>query len=218
VREAGGTGKPVDPIQEATNSAPAGERIYLAAARPVLEAIVARNYGAFYQTLSSHARASSNPHQFVAPTEEHPRPAADLKNLTVEEFGEWMKKMEAARGVPVKLESVHVQSVDPKILAGQAEGLDRLEVMFAIGAMPADIPTNIRRASLRAQVRCQLSDEQVKTLAHLKQTTPEVIRQEDSEEDEEDRGTYLTVKFVLVEEGGELKVGYFEFMPPSMLD
>jgi hypothetical protein len=34
----------------------------------------------------------------------------------------------------------------------------------------------------------------------------------------EDRGTYLNVKFVLVKEEGQLKVGYFEFMPPSMLD
>jgi hypothetical protein len=29
---------------------------------------------------------------------------------------------------------------------------------------------------------------------------------------------YLNLKVVLVEEDGELKVGYFEFLPPSMMD
>lgn len=35
---------------------------------------------------------------------------------------------------------------------------------------------------------------------------------------EEDFDPYLNLKVVLVEEGGQLKVGYFEFLPPSMLD
>ena len=29
---------------------------------------------------------------------------------------------------------------------------------------------------------------------------------------------YLTVRPVPIEEGGELRVGHFEFMPPSILD
>jgi glycerol-3-phosphate dehydrogenase len=29
---------------------------------------------------------------------------------------------------------------------------------------------------------------------------------------------YLNLKVVLVEEGGQLKVGYFEFLPPSIWD
>jgi hypothetical protein len=29
---------------------------------------------------------------------------------------------------------------------------------------------------------------------------------------------YFNLKVVLVEEDGELKVGYFEFLPPSMMD
>jgi len=37
-------------------------------------------------------------------------------------------------------------------------------------------------------------------------------------EEMEDNAPYMNVKFVLVEEGGQLKVGYFELMPPSMLD
>ena len=43
------------------------------------------------------------------------------------------------------------------------------------------------------------------------QTTEEEVRK-DSE------GLYFNLKFVLVEDFGQLKVGYFEFMPPSMLD
>jgi hypothetical protein len=33
-----------------------------------------------------------------------------------------------------------------------------------------------------------------------------------------DEWPYLTLKLVLVEEDGKLKIGYFEFLPPSMLD
>jgi hypothetical protein len=29
---------------------------------------------------------------------------------------------------------------------------------------------------------------------------------------------YFNLKLVLVEEDGEFKVGYFEFLPPSMMD
>ena len=35
---------------------------------------------------------------------------------------------------------------------------------------------------------------------------------------EEDFDPYLSLKVVLVEEGGQLKIGCFEFLPPSMLD
>ena len=34
----------------------------------------------------------------------------------------------------------------------------------------------------------------------------------------EDFDPYFNLKVVLVEEGGQLKVGYFEFLPPSMMD
>jgi hypothetical protein len=34
----------------------------------------------------------------------------------------------------------------------------------------------------------------------------------------EDFDPYFNLKIVLVEEGGQLKIGYFEFLPPSMMD
>ena len=35
---------------------------------------------------------------------------------------------------------------------------------------------------------------------------------------DEDFDPYCNLKVVLVEEGGQLKVGYFEFLPPSIMD
>ena len=37
-------------------------------------------------------------------------------------------------------------------------------------------------------------------------------------EDHEEFAPYLTLKMVVVEEAGQLKVGYFEFLPPSVWD
>ncbi|HEX4696790.1 MAG TPA: hypothetical protein VH254_03880 [Candidatus Udaeobacter sp.] len=34
----------------------------------------------------------------------------------------------------------------------------------------------------------------------------------------EDFDPYFNLKIVLVDEAGQLKIGYFEFMPPSMMD
>ena len=34
----------------------------------------------------------------------------------------------------------------------------------------------------------------------------------------EDLDPYVNLKVVLVEEAGQLKIGYFEFLPPSMMD
>jgi len=208
----------VSVFQDALKDAPVAQRPYVAAAKPILEAIAVRDYTGFYNSLSSHARASSHPHQFVAPTEEHPKPQEPLKELTIEQFVEWMKKMEEVRGIPDKVDHVHVETTNPKILSGQGEGAEMIDVMFAIGAMPKEIPNDIRRASIRSKIKCKLSEQQLKRLAEHQNTTVEEIQKDEAEEADEDQGTYLNLKFVLVEEGGNLKVGYFEFMPPSMLD
>ena len=34
----------------------------------------------------------------------------------------------------------------------------------------------------------------------------------------DDFDPYFNLKVVLVDDGGELKIGYFEFLPPSMMD
>jgi hypothetical protein len=191
---------------------------YLEASRPFLTAVAARDYARVYEELSSHAKAKTDPGQFVPP-EEGEKPAEPITKMTVEQCADWMKKMEARLGVPDGVQQVYVESFDPEVLAGKG---DRLEVMLAIGAMPADIPADIRRASIRAQIRCQFSDEDVKKIASDLKISEEKVRSGDWPENEfgydPDERPYLNLKFVLVEEGGKLKVGYFEFMPPSILD
>jgi hypothetical protein len=87
-----------------------------------------------------------------------------------------------------------------------------MDSMFAIGAMPDWIPANIRRASLRGQIHTELSPQELAKVAQQEGISVEELKKE------EDFDPYLNLKVVLVEEGGQLKIGYFEFLPPSMLD
>jgi len=207
-----------DPFAAAAENAEPGESPFLEASRPFLTAVAERDYARVFQELSSHAKAKCDPGQFVPPEEGEQQPEP-IKDMTVEQCAEWMKKMEARLGVPDGVQHVYVESIEPEVLAGKG---DRLDVMFAIGGMPADIPADIRKASIRAQVRCQLRDEDVKKIASDLKISEEKVRSGDWPENEfgydPDERPYLNLKFVLVEEGGKLKVGYFEFMPPSILD
>ena len=87
-----------------------------------------------------------------------------------------------------------------------------MDSMFAIGAMPDWIPANIRRASLRGQIHTELSPQELQKVAQQQGLSVEELKKE------EDFDPYLNLKVVLVEEGGQLKVGYFEFLPPSIMD
>jgi len=207
-----------DPFANAAKDAEPGEGPFLLAAKPFLTAIAERDYVRVFHELSSHAKARTDPGQFVPP-EDDAKPGEPIKDMTLEQCADWMKKMEARLGVPEGVQHVYVESIEPEVLAGKG---DRLEVMFAIGAMPADIPADIRKASIRAQIRCQLSDKDVKKIASDLKISEEKVRAGDWPENEfgydPQEGPYLNLKFVLVEEGGQLKVGYFEFMPPSILD
>lgn len=214
----GGKSAPADEFALAAADAPAEERRYLFASRPFLQAVAAHDYPAVYRSLSKHAHASMQPEQFVTPLEDHHVPLRLMKDVTEEQFAEWMPKMESARGIPVRVTQLYVQSADPKILAGQGDGI---ETMFTIGGMPKEIPAAIRKASIRAQLEIKYTDEQVKEIAKQYNIPEEKVRKgkiHGDEEDDLDDKPYMNVKFVLVEEDGELKVGYFEFMPPSMLD
>lgn len=191
------------------------EKKYLEAGKPFLLALAKRDYSQAYSLLSSHAKSRMSINQFVAPEDEtqlktnaeHP-----MEDVTAEQFAEQVRGVEAKFGKPRKPENLHVQSMDPKILAGQVtEPMDRLDVMFSIGMMPESIPADIRRASLRGSIRTEWNPEDLKAAAQqLNTTEEEVLKNEE--------GPYFNIKYVLVEEGGALKVGYFEMMPPSMLD
>ncbi|HEY2953091.1 MAG TPA: hypothetical protein VGK40_10935 [Verrucomicrobiae bacterium] len=188
------------------------EREYLSAARPFVSAVAARNYAAAFGCLSSHATARMSLNQFVPPDDDAQctrNEANAAGNVTPEMFAKWMNRVEAQHGLPGSLMNLYVYNTDPKVLSGRGEPLD---TMFAIGAMPAWIPAEIRRASLRGQIATKLTPAQWHDVAKHEGLSVEELQKNP------DFTPYFNFKLVLLEEEGELRVGYFEFMPPSMWD
>jgi len=74
------------------------------------------------------------------------------------------------------------------------------------------IPANIRRASLRGQIHTELSPQELQKVAQQHGISVEELTKDG------DFDPYLNLKVVLVEEGDQLKIGYFEFLPPSIMD
>lgn len=183
------------------------ERKFQAAGKPFVDAVAARNLEAAYTELSSHARKRMNEDQFGGGSDDKNSPGIAHDDVSAAQFAKLFERVEKKFGRPMRLGELSVTETDPNMLAGKAkDNLERFSVAIAIGAMPADIPTGIRKAALRAQI--QTIDPNLKR-----------PKRKDGEDDEDiDEHPYFNVKFVLVEEGGKLKVGYFEFFPPSMLD
>ena len=192
------------------------ERKYLLAAKPFFIALANRQYADAYALLSSHARARMSLEQFT-PAQQDPNSQQNqsyaLENVTAEQFAYLMQYVEAAHGVPRAPKMLHVFSTDPDVLNRRSkEQFGAMDSMFAIGAMPEWIPADIRRASLRGQIHTELSPQELEKVAATEGITVEELKKSD------DFDPYFNLKVVLVEEGGQLKVGYFEFLPPSMLD
>lgn len=186
------------------------------AAKPFAAAVAGRQYEAVFGLLSTHAKARMSLNQFAAPADaaaaERNEKSA-MTNVTAEQFATLMKKVEDHHGLPQSVQMLEVFSTDQAILARKSkEEFGALESMFAIGMMPDSIPADIRRASVRGQIKTQLSAEQLAAAAKELGTTPAELQKDP------DFAPYFNFKIVLVEEAGQLKVGYFEFMPPSMLD
>ncbi len=192
------------------------EQRFLDYGKVVAGKMAARDYPGFFGELSSHARTRMSVNQFAPADddkvfEENER--APRANLALDEFVSLVAMMEKQFGQPSRLLHVDVFSTDPDILAGiKKEQLDALEIMMAIGNMPKDIPVESRRASLRAQIGVTLSAEEMGDMAKRYNTTVEKLAADP------DFTPSLTLKLVVVEEAGELKVGYFEFLPPSIWD
>ena len=184
--------------------------------RPVMLALAARNYEEFHGQLSSHAKAQMSLNQF-APEEDDAKFESNEKqprrNVALPEFLQLMAAAEKFHGSPQKPLDLHVHTSDPAVLAGTATGgFEAIDVMFAIGNMPKLAPPAIRKASLRGSLRVELSPEKLAGIAkRYEMTTEELLKSEDFE-------PYMTVKLVIVEEGDSLRVGYFELLPPSMMD
>jgi hypothetical protein len=192
------------------------EREYLVAAKPFVIAVANQQYAEAYALLSSRAKARMSLNQFT-PSEQRAEfernESNPLTSVTAEQFAELMRHVEAARGTPRAPKMLHVFSTDPDVLNRRSkEQFGAMDSMFAIGAMPDSIPAEIRRASLRGQIHTELSSEELEKVAQEQGISVEELKKE------EDFDPYLNLKLVLVEEDGELKVGYFEFLPPSMMD
>jgi hypothetical protein len=124
-----------------------------------------------------------------------------------------MQYVEAARGAPRAPKMLHVFSTDPDVLNRRSkEQFGAMDSMFAIGAMPEWIPADIRKASLRGQIQTELSPQELQNAAQREGISVEDLKKSD------DFDPYFNVKLILVEEGGQLSVGYFEFLPPSIWD
>ena len=192
------------------------ERKYLLAAKPFFVAIANRKYADAYALLSSYARARMSFNQFT-PAEEQATfqqyESNPYMNVTSEQFAYLMQYVEAARGAPRAPKMLSVFSTDPDVLNRRSrEQFGAMDSMFAIGAMPDWIPADIRRASLRGQIHTELSPQEVEKVAKQEGISVEELKKDG------DFDPYLNLKVVLVEDGDQLKIGYFEFLPPSIWD
>jgi len=192
------------------------ERKYLLAAKPFFIAVANRKYTDAYALLSRYAIARMSLDQFKPAQQDSDSQQSQsyaFDNVTAEQFAYLMQYVEAAHGTPRAPKMLAVFSTDPDVLNRRSnEQFGAMDSMFAIGAMPEWISADIRRASLRGQIHTELSPQKVEKVAATEGISVEQLKKS------ADFDPYFNLKVVLVEEGGELKVGYFEFLPPSMMD
>jgi hypothetical protein len=197
-------------------SAKLDERKYLLAAKPFVIAVASRKYADAYEVLSSHARARMSLDQFKPPQQDsdvQQNQSYVFDNVTADQFAYLMQYVEAAHGAPRAPKMLHVFSTDPDVLNRRSkEQFGAMDSMFAIGAMPDWIPADIRRASLRGQIHTELSPQELQNVAQREGISAEELKKSG------DFDPYFNLKLVLVDEGGQLKIGYFEFLPPSIWD
>ena len=192
------------------------ERRYLLATKPFLIALADRKYADAYTLLSRYAIARMSLGQFKPSETEsdaQQNQAYVFDNVTADQFAYLMQYVEAAHGAPRAPKMLHVFSTDPDVLYRRSkEQFGAMDSMFAIGAMPEWIPAEIRRASLRGQIHTELSPQELQNVAEKEGISVEELKKST------DFDPYFNLKLVLVEEGGQLKIGYFEFLPPSIWD
>jgi len=192
------------------------EQKYLLAAKPFFLAVASRKYADAYALLSKYAIARMSLEQFKPSQQDsdsQQNQAYAFDNVTAEQFAYLLQYVEAAHGAPRAPKMLHVFSIDPDVLNRRSkEQFGAMDSMFAIGAMPEWIPADIRRASLRGQISTEVSQQELENVAQREGISVKDLKKSD------DFDPYFNLKVVLVDEGGQLKIGYFEFLPPSMLD
>src|SRR6267142_1901778 len=191
------------------------ERKYLLATKPFFLAVASRRYADAYALFSRYAIARMSLEQFQPSQQDsdsQQNQSYAFDNVTPEQFAYLMQYVEAAHGAPRAPKMLHVFSTDPDVLNRRSqEQFGTMDSMFAIGAMPEWIPADIRRASLRGQIHTELSPQELQNVAQREGISVEDLKKS------EDFDPYFNLKVVLLEEGGQLKIGYFEFLPPSIM-
>jgi hypothetical protein len=186
---------------------------YLQAAGPFVQAIAHQRYEEAYALLSREAKSRMTLNQFVAPADVlafQRNEQSPFMNVTPAEFVELMRRVEDLYGRPQTVESVSVFSLNPEVLSHSSKDASGiLESATAIGGMPASIPNNIRRASVHVQIATQLTPGQLEHAATVMNADAEELHADPTFK------SFFNVKLVLVEEDGQLKVAYFEFLPAS---
>src|SRR5215469_12809127 len=192
------------------------ERKYLLAAKPFFIAVANRKYADAYALLSRYAIARMSFDQFKPAEQDSDSQQSQsyaFDNVTAEQFAYLMQYVEAAHGAPRAPKMLHVFSTDPDVLNRRSkEQFGAMDAMFAIRAMPDSIPAEIRKASLRGQIHTELSPQELQNVAQREGISVEELKKSG------DFDPYFNFKVVLVEEGRQLKIGYFEFLPPSIWD
>ena len=192
------------------------ERKYLQAAKPFVVAVANRKYADAYALLSKYAIARMSLDQFKPAEQEsdsQQNQTYTFDNVTAEQFAYLMQYVEAAHGAPRAPKMLHVYSTDPDVLNRRSkEQFGAVDSMFAVGAIPDWVPGDIRKASLRGQIHTELSAQELQNVAQREGISVEELQKSD------DFDPYFNFKIVLVEEAGQLKIGYFEFLRPSIWD
>ena len=192
------------------------ERKYLLAAKPFFIAVANRKYADAYALLSRYAIARMSLDQFKPAQQDsdvQQNQSYAFDNVTAEQFAYLMQYVEAAHGAPRAPKMLHVFSSNPDVLNRRSkQEFGVMDSMFAIGAMPDWIPVDIRKASLRGQIHTELSPQELQKVAQREGMSVEDLKKSG------DFYPYFNLKVVLVEEGGQLRIGYFEFLPPSIWD
>jgi hypothetical protein len=122
--------------------------------------------------------------------------------LTQEAFAQKNRAAYASLGTPLRLDNLGAE-VDPAVLGGAANatGDDELEKQanqllahVALGDIPDSVPPSVRKASVSAHVVFGKA------------------------EDEDGTDPFFVLTAVLVDDGGQLRVGHYFFREATMLD
>ncbi|MEN9360787.1 MAG: hypothetical protein RL095_2322 [Verrucomicrobiota bacterium] len=194
---------------------PADQR-WLDAAKPLVEALIANDMAAFYGGLSPHAKARICLSQFDPPEndqEEAERSKVVIQNATQMQFIEMFAKTWKRFGRPLQAVDFDIGTTDPKVLRWEADGLDRIECVFNVGAIPESVPKDLRKASVLGHFLYSLPERELPSLAEKYGMTLEELKKRIAEDPPR-----FKFKMVFLEDAGKISLGYFEFNPMGLMD